>query len=115
MKLQGHHFEIIHRDGQQHFDADAVSRILHSGDINDARESGSGSEEEHLVTMKDIRNLERFFKLQLSQHQDTLIGTKREISVITPTSTSSPIESNKEEVAAAEALIKLSATNTTEL
>ena len=90
MKLQGHHFEIIHRDGQQHFDADAVSRMLHSGDIKNARESDSESENEHLVTMKDIRNLERFFKLQLTQHQELISGRKREISVVTPTPSSPP-------------------------
>jgi hypothetical protein len=113
MKLQGHHFEIIHRDGQQHFDADAISRILHSGDINEALDSGSGSEEEHLVTTKDIRNLKHFFTLQLSQHQDLLTGKKREISVVTPTSTPSP--STHEEDTAADALLKLSSTIHTEL
>jgi hypothetical protein len=87
MKLQGHHFEIIHRDGQQHFDADAVSRMLHSGDINEARESCSESEDEHLVTMKDIRNLEKLFRLQLSQQSEALTGRKRDISIVSPTST----------------------------
>jgi hypothetical protein len=110
MKLQGHHFEIIHRDGEQHFDADAVSRILHSGDIKEARESASESEDEHLVTMKDIYNLERFFKLQLEQHQNILASNRKtEAAVVSPPSTP-PTNFNEIETAAT-ALLELSKTN----
>jgi hypothetical protein len=115
MRLQGHHFEIIHRDGQQHFDADAVSRLLHSGDINEARESGSESEEEHLVTMKDIRNLERFFKLQLAQHEVIMASNIREVSVVSPVSTqtdSNPTQTINSELHTAAAVL-LTLSNTT--
>jgi hypothetical protein len=122
MKLQGHHFEIIHRDGQQHFDADAISRMLHSGDINEARESESESEDEHMVTMKDIRNLEKFFKLQLSQHQGSLANSKRETSVVSPSPSTPTISElnttqirDEEKHEAATALLELRMGNSTKL
>ena len=68
MNLQGHHFAIEHRNGDEHFDADAVSRILHSGDILEARAAEEiETEESRLVTMKDIHNLTHMLKLQLTQ------------------------------------------------
>jgi hypothetical protein len=68
MYLQGHHFEIRHRSGEEHFDADAVSRILHSGDIDEALEAAEWTEpDDKEVTIKDLRNLHRLLKLQLSQ------------------------------------------------
>ena len=68
MNLQGHHFAIEHRNGNEHFDADAVSRILHSGDIIEARTAEEIYEEEdRLVSMKDINNLVRLLRLQLIQ------------------------------------------------
>jgi hypothetical protein len=119
MKLQGHHFEIIHRDGQQHFDADAVSRMLHSGDINEARESESESDDEHLVTMKDIKNLQRFFTLQLEQQTGSPIDRKRDAAVVSPSPPTLPIAtSNSAETSvddethiAAQTLLELKQTN----
>ena len=66
MCLQGHHFDIIHRNGEEQFDADAVSRILHSGDIQDAQEAVDIEDDnDKSVTMKDIRLLNRLLQLQL--------------------------------------------------
>ena len=70
LSLQGHHFDIIHRNGEEHFDADAVSRILHSGDIEVARDAAEADgEEDRGVTMKDIHNLNRLLTLNISQYQ----------------------------------------------
>jgi hypothetical protein len=66
MCLQGHHFDILHRNGEEHFDADAVSRILHSGDIQEAQEAVDiEKDDDKLVTMKDIHLLNRLLQLQL--------------------------------------------------
>ena len=66
MCLQGHHFDILHRNGEEHFDADAVSRILHSGDIQEAQEAVDiERDDDKLVTMKDIHLLNRLLQLQL--------------------------------------------------
>ena len=65
MCLQGHHFDILHRNGDEHFDADAVSRILHSGDIQEAQEAVDiEDDDDKAVTMKDIRMLNRLLQLQ---------------------------------------------------
>ena len=65
MCLQGHHFDILHRNGEEHFDADAVSRILHSGDIQEAQEAVDIEDDyDKAVTMKDIRMLNRLLQLQ---------------------------------------------------
>ena len=65
MCLQGHHFDILHRNGEEHFDADAVSRILHSGDIQEAQEAVDIEDDyDKTVTMKDIRLLNRLLQLQ---------------------------------------------------
>ena len=65
MCLQGHHFDIQHRNGEEHFDADAVSRILHSGDIEEAQEAVDiDNDYDKEVTMKDIRLLNRLLQLQ---------------------------------------------------
>jgi len=65
MCLQGHHFDILHRNGEEHFDADAVSRILHSGDIQEAQEAiDIENDYDKEVTMKDIRLLNRLLQLQ---------------------------------------------------
>ena len=65
MCLQGHHFDILHRNGEEHFDADAVSRILHSGDIQEAQEAVDIEDDyDKEVTMKDIRLLNRLLQLQ---------------------------------------------------
>ena len=65
MCLQGHHFDILHRNGEEHFDADAVSRILHSGDIQEAQEAVDIEDDyDKAVTMKDIRLLNRLLQLQ---------------------------------------------------
>jgi hypothetical protein len=65
MCLQGHHFDILHRNGEEHFDADAVSRILHSGDIQEAQEAVDiENDYDKEVTMKDIRLLNRLLQLQ---------------------------------------------------
>jgi hypothetical protein len=69
LSLQGHHFDIIHRNGEEHFDADAVSRILHSGDIEIAREAmDADGDGERGVTMKDIHNLNRLLSLNIAQY-----------------------------------------------
>jgi hypothetical protein len=69
LSLQGHHFDIIHRNGEEHFDADAVSRILHSGDIEIAREAmDADGDVERGVTMKDIHNLNRLLSLNIAQY-----------------------------------------------
>ena len=66
MCLQGHHFDILHRNGEEHFDADAVSRILHSGDIQEAQEAVDiENDDDKAVTMKDIYLLNRLLQLQL--------------------------------------------------
>ena len=66
MCLQGHYFDILHRNGEEHFDADAVSRILHSGDIQEAQEAVDiEDDDDKAVTMKDIHLLNRLLQLQL--------------------------------------------------
>ena len=69
MYLQGHYFDILHRSGEEHFDADAVSRILQSGDIDEALQAADMDEpDDKEVTMKDLKNLNTLLKLQLAQH-----------------------------------------------
>jgi hypothetical protein len=69
MYLQGHYFDIIHRNGEEHFDADSVSRILQSGDIDEALEAADLDEpDDKEVTMRDLKNLNTLLKLQLSQY-----------------------------------------------
>ena len=66
MCLQGHYFDILHRNGEEHFDADAVSRILQSGDIQEAQEAVDIEDDyDKSVTMKDIYLLNRLLQLQL--------------------------------------------------
>ena len=68
MHLQGHHFDILHRNGEEHFDADAISRILHSGDIDEAQEvADMDLPDDKEVTMKDLRNLNKLLQLRLTQ------------------------------------------------
>ena len=68
MYLQSHYFGILHRSGEEHFDADAVSRILHSGDIDEALEAADWPEDnDKEVTVKDLRNLHRLLKLRMTQ------------------------------------------------
>jgi len=68
MHLQGHHFDIFHRNGEEHFDADAISRILHSGDIDEAQEvADMDLPDDKEVTMKDLRNLNKLLQLRLTQ------------------------------------------------
>ena len=68
MHLQGHHFDIFHRNGEEHFDADAISRILHSGDIEEAQEVADMElPDDKEVTMKDLRNLNKLLQLRLTQ------------------------------------------------
>ena len=68
MHLQGHHFDIFHRNGEEHFDADAISRILHSGDIDEAQEvTDMDIPDDKEVTMRDLRNLNRLLQLRLTQ------------------------------------------------
>jgi len=70
MHLQGHYFDIAHRNGEEHFDADAVSRILQSGDIEEALEAADTEEpDDKEVTIRDLRNLNQMLKLQLSQFE----------------------------------------------
>ena len=90
MSLQAHHFDIVHRNGDEHFDADSISRILHSGDIEEARLGEEESvDDERLVTMKDVRNLERLFKLRISNLSPFLLPTQSDkekptVQVVTP-------------------------------
>ena len=117
MLLQGHRFEIVHRNGEEHYDADAVSRILHSGDIQEARfGEDETSDDDRLVTMKDIRNLEYMFRLQLS-HRSQLPtaeqGKKTESQALTVTPVTSPREQiDHEELQAAETLLVLAKPDT---
>jgi hypothetical protein len=68
MHLQGHHFDIFHRNGKEHFDADAISRILHSGDIDEAQEvTDMDIPDDKEVTMRDLRNLNKLLQLRLMQ------------------------------------------------
>jgi len=69
MYLQGHYFDIIHRNGDEHFDADAVSRILQSGDIDEALGAVDLAEpDDKEVTMRDMKNLSTLLQLQLTQY-----------------------------------------------
>ena len=69
MYLQGHYFDIIHRNGDEHFDADAVSRILQSGDIEEALEAADMEEpDDKEVTMRDLKNLNTLLQLRLGQY-----------------------------------------------
>ena len=68
MSLQDHHFDILHRNGEEHFDADAVSRILHSGDIELARNAYDKDEDlNRVVTLRDIELLNKMLELQVAQ------------------------------------------------
>jgi hypothetical protein len=71
MTLQGHYFDILHRSGDEHFDADAVSRILHAGDIDEANEAAELHDyDDKSVTLKDLHNLNLMLKLQLTQFEN---------------------------------------------
>jgi len=101
LALQGHHFDIIHRNGEEHFDADAVSRILHSGDIQVAQEAMEvGFDVSKEVTMKDIYNLNRLLSLNLSQFQRSrLLSDTQVAGLIRDKKTSEDIAAGIQEAA----------------
>ena len=82
MSLQDHHFDIIHRNGEEHFDADAVSRILHSGDIELARNAYDKDEDlNRVVTLKDVELLNKLLELQVEQLKTLLPQSEGKIDM----------------------------------
>ena len=65
--MQDYDFEILHRNGTDHLDADAISRLLHFEDIQGTYDLASELDVDDLTgpaSSQDLLHLLQLFKLQ---------------------------------------------------
>jgi hypothetical protein len=95
LQLQDYDFEILHRNGIDHLDADAISRLLHFDDIEGTYGMAKDMNVDDLsgpATGKDLRHLVQLYKLQQFMKQRSLTLLQKEVSL--PPTLTEPLEIN---------------------
>jgi hypothetical protein len=83
LQLQDYDFEILHRNGTDHLDADAISRLLHFEDIKGTYDIAQELDVDDLTgpaTENDLRHIVQLFKLQQFMKQRSLDLLAQEVA-----------------------------------